>query len=259
MGYCLREVNSVHIYRAKEIRAIDETAVQQGLSLFTLMENAGRGLAEKIKPLLTKEDTVLVLSGRGNNGGDGIVLARYLLKAGFHVSLTFPLGSPTSETARQHLDYFKQQGFNAVDWNRAEQFDVLIDCLLGIGTKFPLRESVTDCITWCNEQTALHISVDMPTGVQADRGEVTKDHVFRADYTFSLHGMKPSAFLLPSSNYYGKTDIVSIGMKQAGKWKVTEKETVQATLPRRESFSHKGSFGTSLLVAGSDEMPGSAL
>ena len=91
----------MHVFYQKEIREIDQQAEQQGFSLFSLMENAGRGLAEKIEPLLKADDRIIILCGRGNNGGDGIVIARYLLQAGFSVSICFPLGDPTAEAAKQ--------------------------------------------------------------------------------------------------------------------------------------------------------------
>lgn len=80
----------MYVYRQNEIKNIDHNAAAQGFSLFTLMENAGRGLFEKIYPLLSKEKRIIILAGKGNNGGDGIVLARYLKHAGYHVDLTFP-------------------------------------------------------------------------------------------------------------------------------------------------------------------------
>src|SRR5699024_419801 len=103
-------------------------------------------------------------------------------------------------------------------------------------------------------QKALRIAIDVPTGVQANRGEVEEQGVFHADYTFALHGVKPSAFLIPSSAYYGKVTAVSIGLKQESSISVTTRKSVQNSLPERGDSVHKGTFGTSLLVAGSDEM-----
>lgn len=249
----------MQIYRAADIRQIDEQAERQGFSLFALMENTGRGLADHMQTLLQKEARIMIVCGRGNNGGDGIVLARYLLHAGFHVQLTFPLGLPKTATAQKHAAYYEEQGFKITEWKDIRACDVIIDGLLGIGTTLPLRDKVKDVITWCNEQSAMRIAIDIPTGVQADCGEVMESSVFLAHTTFSLHGAKPSAFLLPSSTFYGQVKVVSIGLKQESRISVVNKEVVQKTLPQRLAASHKGSFGTSLLLAGSDDMPGSAL
>lgn len=246
------------VYRSEEIQKIDKNAEQQGFSLFALMENAGHGLFEKIKALVETDDRIIILCGRGNNGGDGIVIARYLLQEGFNVMLTFPLGEPKTKTANEHLHYFKEQHFEIATWNPNEQFDVVIDALLGIGMTLPLRENIRDVIRWSNAQPALRISIDVPTGVQSDYGE-TDEIAFLADYTLALHGVKPSAFLLPSSTYYGKWDTISIGLKQKSNVHITSRKRVKETLPKRDPNSHKGTFGTSLLIAGSDAMPGSAL
>lgn len=258
MDCCLCEVNLVQVYHAETINEIDQKAKRQGFSLFTLMENAGRGLAAKIKRLIKTEDRIIILCGKGNNGGDGTVIARYLLQEGFNVTLTFPLGMPKTEPTKEHLHYFKEQKFKIDSLDRNEQFDVIIDAILGIGTKLPLRENIREVIKWSNAQQALRISVDVPTGVQSNHGD-TDDIAFVADYTFALHGIKPSAFLLPSSTYYGKLDTVSIGLKQNSNVHITSRKRVVKTLPKRDPDSHKGTFGTSLLIAGSDEMPGSAL
>src|SRR5699024_5133104 len=95
----------MNIYFSADIRKIDEESESQGFNMFSLMENAGRGIFEKIESLLTKKDRIIILCGRGNNGGDGIVIARYLLQTGYNVSLVFPLGEPKTETAKAHLEY----------------------------------------------------------------------------------------------------------------------------------------------------------
>jgi hypothetical protein len=108
-----------------------------------------------------------------------------------------------------------------------------------------------------NSQDAKVMAIDLPTGVSSDDGEVDK-HAIRAHYTYALHGYKPSAFLFPSSEYYGETIAVDIGLPQRSGWKVWTKEDVMNTLPAKNTNTHKGTFGNGLLIAGSDEMPGSA-
>jgi len=83
----------MQIYTSKEIKEADANAASFGMDTFTLMENAGSGLYRALAPLLSKRDTIAVLSGKGNNGGDGIVLARYLKLNGYNADLIFPLGA----------------------------------------------------------------------------------------------------------------------------------------------------------------------
>ncbi len=245
------------IYREVEIRKADETAAQNGLSGNALMETAGRSLFVRIKEILNKNSRILILSGRGNNGGDGIVLARYLNQWGYNVDLVFPFGEPKSDSASEHFRYYKSLGYS---WSTSigdGPYDVIIDALLGVGTRLPLNQSYQDLLKWCNQQHALKIAIDLPTGVLADRGEA--DIAFHADYTFSLHGFKPSTFLLPSSTYFGQPESIDIGLPHDAKWKIWSEKDVKRTMKKRVSNSHKGTFGTGLLLAGTDEMPGSAM
>lgn len=245
------------IYRSNEIKEIDRKAAEKGMSLFSLMENAGNGLFRNIQPLLKRSDKILIAAGPGNNGGDGIVLARYLKNNGYETDLVFPMGRPKTETAKEHFAYFQACHDEASAFSKEKKYDWIIDGLLGVGSKLPLRDNAAEFIDWINGQQTRIIAIDVPTGVSSDDGTVD-EHAVGADYTFSLHGFKPSAFLFPSSQYYGKITSVDIGLPQEGSFRVWTEEDVKRTLPKSAGNTHKGTFGTGLLVAGSDEMPGSA-
>lgn len=256
----------MYIYTAEDIRDIDGQAENQGFSLFSLMENAGRHVAEELTRFIGEDTHILILSGRGNNGGDGIVIARYLKQAGYQVTLHLPLGEPKTETAQAHLDYYRKQGFDTSETLPGiHKSAVIIDSLLGVGSHPPLRQDVADIVSWANEQSATRYAIDIPTGVSADHGVVkagpskNAGTVFEADVTFALHGAKPSVYLLPSSHYYGQVINVEIGLKQNSTIKQTTEKDVHVSFQKRNAASHKGSFGTTLLFAGSDDMPGSAL
>lgn len=248
----------MYIYTSKEIKEIDQDAEKLGMSTFTLMENAGNALFRKISPKIKKGEKVLIVAGKGNNGGDGIVLARYLKNNGHDVKLTFPLGEPKTETAQKHLFYYQTIGYDISPFQYDEQADWIIDALLGVGSRLPLRNDLAKITNWINEQKGKVIAIDVPTGVASDSGDVD-EHAVIADYTIALHGYKPSVFLFPSSTYYGKTEQASIGLQQTGKWRIWSEEDVKRTWKKHQrSNTHKGTFGNGLLVAGSDEMPGSA-
>lgn len=289
-GYCKNGGGSMYVYDTKAIREMDHYAAQQGLSLFTLMENAGRGIAESLQKKVHKNAHILILAGRGNNGGDGIVAARYLKQTNYNVSLVLPLGPPKSETAIAHYEYFKQCGYTADSWNfqeinktpypltaninaeSASSF-IIIDALLGIGVNLPLRKNVSSVVQWANRQRATRYAIDIPTGVNADHGEIeaalkkentnhflkNEPTVFEATATFVLHGAKPSAYLRPSSQYYGEIIPISIGLNHHSNIRETMKKDVRSKMPKRVQDAHKGTFGKSLLIAGSNSMPGSAL
>ncbi|MFS0782629.1 NAD(P)H-hydrate dehydratase [Bacillus sp. 1P06AnD] len=245
----------MYIYRGEEIKEADAAAERDGMDTFTLMENAGRSLFLAIQKEVPVHKKILIVAGRGNNGGDGIVLARYLKNAGYPADLTFPLGEAASEVARRHFHYYKQCGYSTVE--PGSGYDVVIDGLLGVGTRHPLPEDITSIIQWINEQAAYKIAIDLPTGVLADKGDVKE--AVKADWTLSLHGLKPSAFLEGSTEYYGKRESLDIGLAHHSKCRIWTKDDVKASFLKREASSHKGTFGTGLLIAGSDEMPGSSV
>lgn len=246
---------SVNIYHGREIKAIDLQAEKNGLAPFTLMENAGRAIFEAVQQRISKESRIVVLAGKGNNGGDGVVLARYLKTNGFTVDLVFPLGESTTNVAKMHLYYYLNCGYQSTETKGS--YDIIIDALLGVGTRLPLPEQIIHLIQWANHQQAYRISIDLPTGVQSDYGEV--EFAFQSDLTLSLHGFKPSAFLEGSIDYYGEKEVLSIGLQNSGNWRIWSKEDVKTTFLRRAENAHKGTFGTGLLIAGCDEMPGSAM
>ncbi|MCD7035617.1 NAD(P)H-hydrate dehydratase [Metabacillus sp. GX 13764] len=248
----------MYIYSKEEIQEADSTAEKRGMPVFTLMETAGRALYEALANTVTRKDSILVLAGKGSNGGDGIVLARYLKQNGFDAALVFPLGEPKADSpADEHLRYFEACGFASAAFSKNAACDVIVDALLGAGSALPLRENAEEIVKWANGKNAMRVAVDLPTGVEADTGNC--EEAFRADMTFSLHGYKPSAFLLPSSSYYGKVTVLDIGLPHKGRFKVWTMDDVKRTLPVFPSSAHKGTFGTSYLIAGSEDMPGSVM
>jgi hydroxyethylthiazole kinase-like uncharacterized protein yjeF len=247
---------AMHIYTSEEIRRVDSLAESNGMSPFTLMENAGREIFRLLLPHIHKQDRVLILSGRGNNGGDGIVLARYLKLNGIKADLVFPVGMPKTAPAIQHFEYFRSLGFDQSPFQPELKYDMIIDGILGVGARLPMKEDVGKILKWINGQSGKKVAIDIPTGVLANEGKCDQN-AYRADMTIVLHGYKPSCFLFPSSDYYGKLYIADIGLPHESKWKVWTKADVLKSWPKPKTNSHKGTYGNGLLIAGSDSMPGS--
>src|SRR5699024_3708141 len=105
-----------------------------------LIENVRRRLYENLQDNLTKQVSIVILSGTGNNGGDGIVLARYLKQNNYNVILTLPLRKPTSETAQHHLAFFEQQGFEVSMFDYYQTYDVIINSLIGVSLNRKLNK-----------------------------------------------------------------------------------------------------------------------
>ncbi len=175
----------MNIYFAKEIRDSDQTAADNGLSIFSLMENSGHALFEGMIKLLDKEQRIGILAGAGNNGGDAIVLARLLLNDGYKAELIFPLGLPATKVAQEHLQYYITCGHSYCSVIEGE-YDVLIDGLFGIGFRPPFSERMALCMNFWENTKAMKMAIDIPSGVEADHGRVQT--ALKADHTFCLHG-----------------------------------------------------------------------
>lgn len=236
------------------IKRSEENAVNCGdFSFITLMQKAGEAAANIIKDNFDiKEKRVAVICGNGNNGGDGFVIAKALLDYGCDVRVFLPLGSPKTETAAHYFSYLPN---DIIYTDFSGEFDVIIDALFGIGLCRDLNESLSKLIKDLNRQNAVKIAVDIPSGVDCDNGKAL-GAAFKADLTVTFIALKP-CFLLPEAvDICGKVEVADIGVTPVD----SNYETLSApVLPKRPKSSHKGTFGTALLICGSYGMAGAAI
>ena len=178
---------------------IEENGHQMGFLRKFMMENAGAGATKKLVKKFgdVKSKNVLVFAGLGNNGGDGLVIARHL--AGYGVNVTvFVLGEPDnirSEECSWNWSLLEKMksvklltGGNLEHLNNLE-FDIIIDGILGTGISGEIREPQASAITYINKSNAFKLSVDVPSGVDPDTGNKNSPHV-TADMTVTFHRMK---------------------------------------------------------------------
>lgn len=176
-----------------DMRILEENAFSRGVTVIELMEKAGKGCAELIKEKIGTEKNILIFCGPGNNGGDGLVCARYLAKDNT-VTIVIPI-SPKTDTARLNLKLAKDAGVRVLDLDNAEnevktkKFDMIIDALLGIGAKGSLRGLIKQSCQIINNSKGVKVSIDIPTGIDGDSGE--KD-VFAVipDIVIGIHAIK---------------------------------------------------------------------
>ncbi len=236
------------------IRESEEVAVQSGtFSWLSLMENAGKSAAGIIENNYDiKNKKVTVICGKGNNGGDGFVIAETLAQNGAEVSVYLPLGEPTTESAKYF--YSKLILSNKVTELPYEQ-DIIIDALFGIGLDRTLDDSILSIVEELNKAEAVKISVDIPSGVEADSGKIL-GNAFNADLTITFIALKP-CFLLPNgSDYCGEVIVADIGVLPKDYNYLTNEKPV---FKKRKHNSHKGTFGTALNICGSYGMAGAAI
>lgn len=256
------------------MRQIDREAIEaRGIPSEQLMENAGRGIGERILAGLlpsTGHGSAVVFCGKGNNGGDGYVVARHLYKAGVAVTVYF-LGpiDQLSTDARLNFDRAAGLGLELREINSMEDLpevieeDVLVDAIFGTGFSGVPRGLAAEVIDYIAEQDCLIAAVDLPSGVNADNGRF-EGAVVPADYTYTLALPKFGAYITPGREFAGDVDIVPIGIPEdvVPAFDLTvdliTEEHVSETLPARKPDGHKGDFGRVLLVAGSTGLTGAA-
>jgi len=220
-----------------------------------LMERAGLGVALAAVDLgVGYGSRVTVLAGAGNNGGDGYVAARYLVRRGARVTVQ-ALGHPkqSSSAAFEAAARATTAGVNVVDFGPPQQADLIIDALFGVGFHGSLPDEV---LPWL-EHPAPVVAVDVPSGLHAATGEVSAA-AFSAAITVTFHALKPGHLLGEGPERCGSIQVVDIGLR-GGEPEFRLCEPEDAPLPVRARTTHKWSAGSVAVVGGSQGMTGAAV
>ncbi len=259
----------MRIVKREEMRNIDKRAVKEfGIPSIILMENAGRGVVEVMEEYLNplEEKKILVIAGKGNNGGDGFVVARHAKNKGANVK-TILLGEKKEITgdAKINLNIAEKAGIEIERFNEEnaktciKEADVVVDAIFGTGFKGAPTGNALKAIQLINEYASFIISVDVPSGVEADGGTV-KDAVY-ADVTATMGFLKPCHVVYPAREYCGDVWIVDIGIpewiiEKEGNLFLNDFNSVKKILPYRIPYGNKGTFGKVLTIGGSPGMTG---
>ena len=268
------------IVTAEEMRRLEGRCEEEGVTTGALMEQAGLAIAHMAHDLLASAGVppgdagVLVLVGPGNNGGDGLVAARHLAEWGHPVTGYLPRERPDSDEARAAL---ARNGvtLHTADGDPglstlAEQLRgarLVVDALLGTGRSRPIEgalAAVLECVAEAqsNRPDMLLLSVDLPTGLDADTG-LADPLCPQADVTLALGLPKVGHMAFPGAANVGRLEVADIGIpahlaEEASAREVITPEWVRSALPTRSADSHKGTFGRTLVVAGSERYGGAA-
>lgn len=236
------------------IRESEESAVKSGAFSFReLMYRAGKAAAEIIMQKYDcRSNNITVVCGRGNNGGDGCVIAGILAENGAKVTVFTPFGAPVTENAAYYYNELKYVTKTDIFTPKS---DIIIDAIFGIGLNRAPDEKTAEVINAINGSDAMRISVDIPSGVQADSGKVLGTAV-NADLTVTFIALKP-CFVLPyGSDYCGEVVVADIGAPPVNYSFLTTEKPV---FKKRRHNSHKGTFGTAVMFCGSYGMAGAAI
>jgi len=258
----------IELYDADVIRSSERRAMEiMDIPEDVLMENAGRGAASRILELYPAAQKLVVFCGPGNNGGDGVVVARHLGLAGRNATVVccFSESRPTGAMAR-NLATIEKIGTADIAWlsdtedvafsGVMDDCDVVIDALLGTGSKGLLRGRIRRAVDIIRNSSNPVVSLDTPTGVDVSSGRADAGSVV-ADTTVTMMVSKPGLHVLPGMAFAGNVEIVDIGvpsgfvLPSAGSARLVEQGDVKAILPGRGKTTHKGSRGCVLVVGGS--------
>lgn len=259
-----------------EMRRIESAAVNTyGLPGVVLMENAGLRVVEEIRRLLggLAGRRVVVAAGPGKNGGDGFVIARHLLHAGAVVRVfRLPGRGAGPEETLANLAVLQRMGLPVTPLPDTSaptglesvlaEADAVVDALLGTGLRGRPGGNLAWVIEAVNACGRSVVAVDIPSGIDADTGEV-RGNCIRATSTVTFTLPKPGLLLYPGAEYTGRlvtADIsIPVELTEAVRLNLTTPEIIQRTLPRRDRDTHKGHYGRTLVVAGARGYLGAAV
>ncbi|MCT7488260.1 NAD(P)H-hydrate dehydratase [Aliarcobacter cryaerophilus] len=232
-----------------EVRSLDKRAIEEfHLTEDILMENASLGLKNYITKKFKKNSSILIVCGSGNNGADGISLARLLQKK-FEVSL-YLVNEPKTEIGKLQLKRAKSINVNFV--NKIFQADVVVDCLFGTGLNKELDEDSLSLINSLNNLNSFKIACDIPSGLNS-LGQITQT-AFKADITITMGALKTALLTDIAKDFVGKIKVANLGLPEDIFQIETNKYLLQKSdlkLPLRDiQNSHKGTFGHVNIVSG---------
>jgi hydroxyethylthiazole kinase-like uncharacterized protein yjeF len=265
-----------------EMRAVEQEANANGLTYELMMENAGHNLSREVLQLAYAQDDeediqVIGFVGPGNNGGDTLIALTHLAEKGWKARAYLIKRKLAGDPLVKRLEEADGEIYLAEkdsDFQQLTAFmetaDVVLDGVLGTGFKLPLKsdigkvlgaaKKILEAIEW----QPLIVAVDSPSGVDCDTGEVAEECI-PADATVTLAAVKQGLLKLPAYDFIGELRVVDIGLLDELKsWQAVKSEVANETLaasliPKRPTESHKGTFGTALIVAGSVNYTGAAL
>jgi ADP-dependent NAD(P)H-hydrate dehydratase / NAD(P)H-hydrate epimerase len=260
------------IFSAEQIREWDKYTIEhEPISSIDLMERAGKACTDWLLHHCSGNKSYKIFCGKGNNGGDGLVIARLLSRSGCNVSVyileTDNSGSADFKANLQRLKdtlntiHFikKEDEFPLIDHG-----DIIVDALFGTGLNKPLSGLTGEMVNHVSNSGALVVSIDIPSGLFADspsKGNI----IVKASHTLTLQQYKLALLMAENEEYFGKVSVINIGLHDTyqdqtqSKYELVDLSVVKKIYRPRKEFSHKGTYGHALLLAGSYGMMGAAV
>lgn len=264
---------TMKIFTSAEIREIDAATIRlEPVTPAGLMERAATTLFQRIKDIVAPERKINVFAGTGNNGGDGLVLARLMHEDGYFVRVfVVETGAAHSSDFRLNAERLERSGIVPVVLSEPDKFpvisrdEVIIDAIFGTGLRKPPAGVAAAVIRRINSTGAFILSVDVPSGLFCEDNQAADvNSIIRATRTITFQFPKLSFMFAGNGAFTGTWEVTDIGLHSETIAAMTTpyhyilRETVRPLLKERNKFDHKGVFGHVLLIAGSYGKAGAA-
>src|ERR1700730_2986165 len=250
------------------MQAAEQSAFARGVSVETLMDQAGAGVAQAIRQFFPRPATCIVFAGKGHNGGEALVAAEQLQRIGWKIDIRLPFAEDAcSELTQKKLKAVRDAAPKSAETIAHAPHSIILDGLLGTGAKSFLREPLRTAAREINrlrrEENAFVFAVDLPTGLDADSGENDPEDSVIADFTITIGFVKHGLIVDSALNFVGRIEVVPL----SGLWPeasapnelAASPNSLSSLLPRRKFSAYKNEFGRVGVVAGSKGFVGAAL
>lgn len=263
------------LFTTRQIAGIDKYTIEnEPVADIDLMERAALQITNWLTRHFSADRKMIFFAGPGNNGGDALAIARQMAGNGYNCEVWLPdTGRELTGSSAVNLQRLKEQG--KVSLNKisgAGQFpeitktDIIVDGLFGSGLTRPLQGLFAEIIRKINSLPNIKVAIDIPSGLMGeDNSENIDENVLKAEFTLTFQFPKISFLFAENEKFTGKWEVLPIGLHPDGiemtptQYFFVEKDDVKIVLPARGRFSHKGTFGHALLIAGSYGKMGAAV
>lgn len=200
------------VLTTEEMRQAEQAAVARGTSLLQLMENAGQGAAHALLKIHPQAKHGLMICGKGNNGGDALVMARILNKHNVKSDILFVMGEKLSELSQTNKHRLPENTpiyvSGSLDFTA---YDFIVDAVFGTGFSGSLPEHISQLFKQINELPAKRFALDIPTGINCDTGDIAPN-TFYAQHTFAFGAFKPAHLMDKTQSHCGAVQVIEIGI-----------------------------------------------
>lgn len=263
------------VFSPQQVREIDKLTIKlEPISSIDLMERAANTIFHWIAKNFSTTSWFYIFAGPGNNGGDGVALARMLVEVGYNVKVfVLKTNLAFSSDLEINIKRLQKQAIAAIEYILSEtnipeipNNVVVVDALFGSGLSRPLNGVSKSIVNQINSSKAQVIAIDIPSGLFANENPVpNRSSVVKANFTLSLQFPKLSFFFAENIDFVGRWEVLPIGLhvktidETPSPYHFLNKETASSLVRKRSTFDHKGIYGHCLIVAGANGMFGAAV